>query len=116
MSVPNRRPTLPFVPKPQYWVPAKAVLFPRNLGRTVAFRDIARETNARTMIAAAELAPKCGNRAKKEKTGAEPSAVRKKWRKSLFSRLDEIFLETIPANCFAKKGDLCQAELSIVDC
>ncbi len=42
-----------FVPIPQYWVPDKAVSFPDPLGWTVAFRDIARATDSRTMIAAA---------------------------------------------------------------
>ena len=42
-----------FVPIPQYWVPADEVSFPRGLDWTIAFRDIARATDARTMIAAA---------------------------------------------------------------
>ncbi len=42
-----------FVPIPQYWVPDKAVSFPNALGWTVAFRDIARATDSRTLIAAA---------------------------------------------------------------
>ena len=42
-----------FLPTPQYWLPAKAVSFPHDLGWTIAFRDIARATDARTMIAAA---------------------------------------------------------------
>ena len=42
-----------FLPTPQYWVPAEAVSFPDGLGWTIAFRDIARATDARTMIAAA---------------------------------------------------------------
>ena len=42
-----------FLPTPQYWVPAKAVSFPDGLSWTIVFRDIARATDARTMIAAA---------------------------------------------------------------
>ena len=42
-----------FVPTPQYWVPAEALSFPDGLAWTTAFRDIARATDARTMIAAA---------------------------------------------------------------
>ena len=42
-----------FVPTPQYWVPAEAVSFPNGHNWTIAFRDIARATDARTMIAAA---------------------------------------------------------------
>ena len=51
-----------FVPTPQYWVPAKAVSFPHNLGWTVAFRDIGRATDARTMIAAAVPFAGLGNK------------------------------------------------------
>ena len=42
-----------FLPTPQYWIPAEAVSFPDGLGWTIAFRDIARATDARTMIPAA---------------------------------------------------------------
>ena len=38
-----------FVPTPQYWVPVREVSFPPGLGWTIAFRDIARATDARTM-------------------------------------------------------------------
>ncbi len=41
-----------FVPTPQYWVPAGEVSFPNGIDWTIAFRDIARATDARTMIAA----------------------------------------------------------------
>ena len=41
-----------FVPIPRYWVPADEVTFPGDLQWTVAFRDVARPTDARTMIAA----------------------------------------------------------------
>ena len=50
-----------FVPTPQYWVPANAVSFPENLEWTIAFRDIARATDARTMIAAAVPLAGLGN-------------------------------------------------------
>ena len=40
-----------FVPTPQYWVPADKVIFPDGLEWTIAFRDIARPTDVRTMIA-----------------------------------------------------------------
>ena len=50
-----------FVPTPQYWVPKKEISFPANLNWTIAFRDIARATDARTMIAAAIPAVGLGN-------------------------------------------------------
>ena len=50
-----------FVPTPQYWVPRKKISFPGNLSWTIAFRDIARVTDARTMIAAAIPAAGLGN-------------------------------------------------------
>ncbi len=50
-----------FVPTPQYWVPRKKISFPGNLSWTIAFRDIARVTDARTMIAAAIPAVGLGN-------------------------------------------------------
>ena len=52
-----------FVPTPQYWVPAKAVSFPGALEWTISFRDIARATDARTMIAAAVPHAGLGNTA-----------------------------------------------------
>ena len=42
-----------FVPTPQYWVPAEKAGFPDGLEWAIAFRDIARPTDARTMIATA---------------------------------------------------------------
>ena len=47
-----------FVPTPQFWVPERAVSFPDGMDWAIAFRDIARATDARTMIAAA--VPKAG--------------------------------------------------------
>ena len=47
-----------FVPVPQYWVPSREVAFPAGLDWLIAFRDIARATDMRTMIAAA--IPFCG--------------------------------------------------------
>ncbi len=47
-----------FVPTPQYWVPESEVDLPSGIEWTIAFRDIARATDARTMIAAA--IPKAG--------------------------------------------------------
>lgn len=47
-----------FVPTPQYWVPETDVDLPSGMEWTIAFRDIARATDARTMIAAA--IPKAG--------------------------------------------------------
>ena len=47
-----------FVPTPQYWVPTSEVSFPDGIEWTIAFRDIARATDARTMIAA--LVPMVG--------------------------------------------------------
>ncbi|MFU8776721.1 MAG: Eco57I restriction-modification methylase domain-containing protein [Roseovarius sp.] len=47
-----------FVPVPQYWVPEREVTLPEGIGWTIAFRDIARATDARTMIGA--IAPFAG--------------------------------------------------------
>ena len=52
-----------FVPTPQYWVPVREVSFPAGLDWTIAFRDIARATDARTMIAAAVPTAGLGNTA-----------------------------------------------------
>ena len=52
---------LAFVPIPQYWVPAREVSFPPGVDWTIAFRDIARATDARTMIAAAVPTVGLGN-------------------------------------------------------
>ena len=52
-----------FVPTPQYWVPIREVSFPSGLDWTIAFRDIARATDARTMIAAAVPSVGLGNKA-----------------------------------------------------
>ena len=51
-----------FVPTPQYWVPAVAVSFPGGLDWTISFRDIARATDVRTMIAAAVPLVGLGNK------------------------------------------------------
>ena len=51
-----------FLPTPQYWVPAEAVSFPDGLGWAIAFRDIARATDARTMIAATVPLAGLGNK------------------------------------------------------
>ena len=50
-----------FVPTPQYWVPRKEISLPYSVGWTIAFRDIARATDARTVIAAAVPAVGLGN-------------------------------------------------------
>jgi hypothetical protein len=42
-----------FLPTPQYWVPRSEVNFPEGLQWSIAFRDIARATDVRTMIACA---------------------------------------------------------------
>jgi len=47
-----------FLPEPQYWVPQTAVSLPHGVGSVIAFRDIARATDARTMIAS--LVPRTG--------------------------------------------------------
>ena len=51
-----------FVPTPQYWVPSAEVSFPDGRDWTIAFRDIARATDARTMIAAAVPFAGLGNK------------------------------------------------------
>ena len=52
-----------FVPTPQYWVPADKVVFPSGLEWSIAFRDIARPTDIRTMIAAVVPFVGLGNKA-----------------------------------------------------
>lgn len=47
-----------FLPTPQYWVLTEETSFPEDMEWTIAFRDIARSTDVRTMIAAA--VPKAG--------------------------------------------------------
>ena len=58
----EQKATPSFLPTPQYWVPAGAVSFPDGLGWTIAFRDIARATDARTMIASVVPAVGLGNK------------------------------------------------------
>ena len=50
-----------FTPRPRYWVPESEVSFPYALDWTIAFRDIARTTDVRTMIAAAIPQVGCGH-------------------------------------------------------
>ncbi|MER9924135.1 BREX-1 system adenine-specific DNA-methyltransferase PglX [Mesorhizobium sp. M0048] len=50
-----------FLTTPQYWVPEREITLPMNLGWTIGFRDIARATDARTMIAAALPRTGAGN-------------------------------------------------------
>lgn len=52
-----------FVPVPQYWVPEREVTVPESIGWTIAFRDIARATDARTMIGAIGPFAGYGNKA-----------------------------------------------------
>ena len=52
-----------FVPTPQYWVPADKVIFPNGLKWAIAFRDIARPTDVRTMIATVVPFVGLGNKA-----------------------------------------------------
>lgn len=52
-----------FLPTPQYWVPSAEVRFPNDVGWAMAFRDIARATDARTMISAAVPRVGLGNTA-----------------------------------------------------
>ena len=47
-----------FVPTPQYWVPLSEVKLPNGLEWSIAFRDIARATDVRTIISA--VAPLAG--------------------------------------------------------
>ena len=51
-----------FVPTPQLWVPAAQVSFPDGHDWTIVFRDIARATDARTMIPAAVPLVGLGNK------------------------------------------------------
>ena len=52
-----------FSPTPQYWVRETEVAFPGDAGWAIAFRDIARATDVRTMIAAAVPRVGLGNTA-----------------------------------------------------
>lgn len=52
-----------FVPTPQFWVPTSAVTLPADTNWVIAFRDIARATDARTMICAAAPPVGFGNTA-----------------------------------------------------
>ena len=52
-----------FVPTPQYWVRESDVDLPSDIEWTIAFRDIARTTDARTMIAAVVPNAGFGNKA-----------------------------------------------------
>ena len=52
-----------FLPTPQYWVPRSEVHFPEGLEWSIAFRDIARATDVRTMIACAVPLVGLGNTA-----------------------------------------------------
>jgi hypothetical protein len=47
-----------FAPTPQYWVSSSSIDWPGDLSAVIAFRDIARPTDVRTMIAS--LVPFCG--------------------------------------------------------
>ncbi|MFT4095755.1 MAG: hypothetical protein QM651_01440 [Rhodoblastus sp.] len=47
-----------YAPTPQYWVSRGAIDWPSDMSAVIAFRDIARPTDVRTMIAA--LVPFCG--------------------------------------------------------
>jgi hypothetical protein len=47
-----------FLPTPQYWVQSSQVEIPHGIEWTIAFRDIARATDVRTMIAA--IVPRAG--------------------------------------------------------
>jgi len=47
-----------YAPTPQYWVSRGAIDWPSDVSAVIAFRDIARPTDVRTMIAA--LVPFCG--------------------------------------------------------
>ena len=52
-----------FVPTPQFWVLEREIDFPADMGWAIAFRDIARATDVRTMIAAAIPRSGVGNTA-----------------------------------------------------
>jgi hypothetical protein len=52
-----------FLPTPQFWVPKRSVDFPAGLNWAIAFRDIARATDVRTMIASAVPKAGFGNKA-----------------------------------------------------
>lgn len=51
-----------YLPTPQYWVPTKSISRPGGLEWTIAFRDIGRTTDARTMIASAVPVVGLGNK------------------------------------------------------
>lgn len=66
----NSQPTSPtehadpsFSPRPQFWVSAADIPWPSGLEAAIAFRDIARPTDARTVIASAVPKAAFGNKA-----------------------------------------------------
>ena len=61
-TLPEQKENPNFLATPQYWVPADAVAFPDALKWGLAFRDIVRTTDRRTMIAAAVPAVGMGNK------------------------------------------------------
>lgn len=65
-----------FAPTPQFWVLEKEITLPAGMEWTIAFRDIARATDARTMIAAAIPRTGVGNTAPLilfDETASKPS-------------------------------------------
>ena len=56
LTTPEEHADANFVPRPQFWVSQADIEWPADLDWGLAFRDIARPTDARTVIAA--LAPK----------------------------------------------------------
>lgn len=57
-TTPDQHADPAYVPTPQYWVSRGAIDWPGDMPAVIAFRDIARPTDVRTMIAA--LVPFCG--------------------------------------------------------
>jgi hypothetical protein len=57
-TTPDQHADPTYAPTPQYWVSRGAVDWPGDMPAVIAFRDIARATDVRTMIAA--LVPFCG--------------------------------------------------------
>lgn len=62
-TTPEQKADSNYLPSPQYWVPENEAMKRTNPGWKIAFRDIARSTDVRTMIAAAVPSHGFGNTA-----------------------------------------------------
>jgi hypothetical protein len=90
---PSRKADPTFSPEPQYWVPATSIEWPEDLGWILAFRDIARTTDARTAIAAAGPPAGYGNTLPILKP--EDTEIFKEYAPCLLANMNAIILDYI---------------------